>query len=252
MNRGVSLSFHEGNSRRTSIVGRKVGRVWPPRKERFARFQASVLETIFRGWGRALRVPPGFSGIHPDDVGGPNPSVPILCPHHQTAGSDPRETRCPLNESGAARRPPGDPRRLNPQRDVLRGAGGDRRGRGKEEPTNSGPFELSGAHSPRGASPSKAKTASRKLFQWTPERKARAPTRFPGRQPALGFRGRSGRRSGAGRSRISAPPLGSPSSASPSASRPPTGAGRGGSRPRRPGRGKRPAARAHLDPPARR
>lgn len=179
MNRGVSLSFHEGNSRRTSIVGRKVGRVWPPRKERFARFQASVLETIFRGWGRALRVPPGFSGIHPDDVGGPNPSVPILCPHHQTAGSDPRETRCPLNESGAARRPPGDPRRLNPQRDVLRGAGRDRRGRGKEEPTNSGPFELSGAHSPRGALALEGKNRLQETFPVDAREEGASPYALP-------------------------------------------------------------------------
>lgn len=184
------------------------------------------METICRGWGRALREPPGFSGVHPDGVGGPNPSVPILCPHHQTAGSAPQKTRCLLNESGAAQRPPGNPWRLNPQREVLWGAGGDRRGRGKEDLTNSGPFELSGAHSPRGALGLEGKkTSSRKLFPWTPERKARAPTRFPGRQRALGFRGRSGRRGGAGRSRISAPPLGSPSSASPSASLPAHGSG---------------------------
>lgn len=144
----------------------------------------------------------------------------------QQGASAPQKTRCLLNESGAAQRPPGNPWRLNPQREVLWGAGGDRRGRGEEDLTNSGPFELSGAHSPRGALGLEGKnTSSRKLFPWTPERKARAPTRFPGRQRALGFRGRSGRRGGAGRSRISAPRLGSPSSASPSASLPAHGSG---------------------------
>lgn len=69
----------------------------------------------------------------------------------QQGASAPQKTRCLLNESGAAQRPPGNPWRLNPQREVLWGAGGDRRGRGEEDLTNSGPFELSGAHSPRGA-----------------------------------------------------------------------------------------------------
>lgn len=163
------------------------------------------------------------------------------------------ETRCLLNESGAAQRPPGNPWRLNPQRAVLWGAGGDRRGRGEEDLTNSGPFELSGAHSPRGVLGLEGKkTSSRKLFQWTPERKARPLRASPG--------GNGLSDSGEGAAATAAlAALGSPRlrwevpAPRPRAPRSrPTRAGSGGSGPGRPGRGKRPAARAHLDPPARR
>lgn len=33
--------------------------------------------------------PSGFSGIYPDEVGGPNPNVPFLCPIIRRRGRDP-------------------------------------------------------------------------------------------------------------------------------------------------------------------
>lgn len=44
-------------------------------------------QCLRRGWGRALQKAPGFSGIHPEEVGGPSTSAPVLCSHHR--GSDP-------------------------------------------------------------------------------------------------------------------------------------------------------------------